>query len=139
MISKLNSAQKIMLLSAVIIAVTAEIFPPWLYKDRHTSQERSAGYHFIFGEKPEIKPYPEMQQIFTIVDSTPIHNFSVNKDYLQIYSQRLSLFFLISGFLLLLSTQRTRLKVLLGSFCILFGSIFIVAILFFSSLHFKFS
>ena len=106
----MNSKQREVLIIAVLLFSLSELFPPWLYEDTLTSIERSAGYHFILSSAPEVKPYPEMRQIFLIPDGEPEHGFSVRKDLARLYGQRFIIFFLMLGFLLLLDDRKSFLR-----------------------------
>jgi len=35
--------------ASVIVFALMILFPPWLYNDGYTSNQASAGYHFLFG------------------------------------------------------------------------------------------
>src|SRR6185295_5970701 len=45
--------------ASVIVFALMILFPPWLYNDGYTSNQASAGYHFLF-TPPGIKTYEEM-------------------------------------------------------------------------------
>jgi hypothetical protein len=55
----MSTGQKKILLSGLPVFLLLGLFPPWLYKDENTSNQRSAGYHFI-QSPPSIKSYEEM-------------------------------------------------------------------------------
>ena len=110
----MNPKQRIVLIVAVLIFSLSELFPPWLYEDGWNSAEQSAGYHFIFGPAPEVKPYTEMKRIFSITDDDPQHGFTVRKDLARLYGQRLSLLFLMPGLLLVLDDRKSYFKAILG-------------------------
>jgi hypothetical protein len=61
--------QAILLVVVAVIALMI-LFPPWIYFDGNTSNQRSAGYHFLFSP-PHVTTYEEMfgiagDEVFTI-------------------------------------------------------------------------
>jgi hypothetical protein len=117
--------QKTVLIVFVLLFSISELFPPWLYEDGWNSDERSAGYHFIVAQKPEVKSYPEMLQIFSIPQNEPEHGFSVRKDTLSLYEQRFSITFLMLGLLSILDGRKRLIRILFGAVCIFIGAGFL--------------
>lgn len=120
----MNQKQRNVLIGAFILFTLSELFPPWLYEDGWNSAERPAGYHFLFGAAPRVKPYPEMKQIFSIPDDDPEHGFTVCKDKARLYGQRFTILFLMPGLLLLLDDRKSLLKKVLALASISIGAIF---------------
>lgn len=55
----MNAEQKKVVLGSISIFVLMLLFPPWLYIDENTSNQRSAGYRFI-NSPPPIQSHEEM-------------------------------------------------------------------------------
>jgi hypothetical protein len=55
----MKAQQKSVLLGSVFIFLLMFLFPPWLYIDENTSNQRTAGYHFI-NSPPPMKSHEEM-------------------------------------------------------------------------------
>jgi hypothetical protein len=121
----MNLPQRIIFILIIAVSTLSEMFPPWSYEDGCNSSERSAGYHFIFGAPPEVKPDAEMKQIFSIPDNEPCHGFSVHIDWLRLYEQRFSMLFLMIGLLLVLDDRKKLFKILIGSISICLGLFFL--------------
>lgn len=117
----MNPKQLTVLIVAVVLFLVSELFPPWLYEDSWNSAEKSAGYHFIFGPAPEIKPYSEMKRIFSIPDEDPQHGFNTRKDFARLFGQRLSLLFITLGLFLMLDARKSHLKTILGGISLFVG------------------
>jgi hypothetical protein len=79
------------------------VFPPWLYYDGNTSNQRSAGYHFLFCA-PGLKSYEEMFG-FSAHD-TPTQVVAVKPNIIRLIVQILSVFFLFGGIDLKLQYDR---------------------------------
>jgi len=130
----MKSIQITILIASVVLFSLSELFPPWRYEDGFNSDERSAGYHFIFAPNPDVKPYQEMLKIFSIPENDLRHGFSIYKDVLSLYEQRFSITFLMLGLLLVLDVRKRLFRILLGSICILIGVGFLVLIINFARL-----
>jgi|SRR5918912_4287730 hypothetical protein len=115
----MNKKQVIVVLSAVLLFSLSELFPPWNYKDGWTSFSRPAGYHF---RAPAVKSPAEMRRIFSVPDDDPPHYFSVRRDKLRLFGQRIILTSLMLGLLLVLEERRSVLKTALGVTFLVFGS-----------------
>jgi ABC-type multidrug transport system fused ATPase/permease subunit len=120
----MNKKQIILVLTAVILFGLSELFPPWYYKDGWTSAKRSAGYHFLF-HRPAVKTPAEMNKIFSLPDNGPSHHFSVGRDSIRLYGQRMILLFLMVGLLLMLEERRRFLKTLFGVISLCLGFAFL--------------
>ena len=131
----MNAKQRRVLLLAVVLFSLSELFPPWLYEDGWDSAARSAGYHFIYGPEPEIKPYGEMKKIFSIPDDEPQHGFTVRKDLGRLYGQRLTLLFFTIGLLLILNDRRSFPGTLVGGVSLCFGIGFLGVYVLYISWH----
>ncbi len=83
-----------LLLAGIIILVLMVVFPPWLYFDGNTSNQRSAGYHF-FHSPPQVKSYEEMFGF--PADDMPTQFVSVRLNVIRLMAQLLSLAFLVMG------------------------------------------
>ena len=129
----MNARQLIVLLTALILLLLAELFPPWLYEDGWTSEKRPAGYHFI-NNPPEGKPISELRDIFTLPDNGPPRHVSVQRDTIRIYGQRLTLLFLATGLFLLLSNRRTIPKLAFGGVSLIVGFAFLGLFIWYISL-----
>jgi hypothetical protein len=117
----MKSLQVAILIVSVVLFCLSELFPPWLYEDGWNSEERSAGYHFILAQKPEVRFYPEMRRIFSIPQNEPEHGFSIRKDTQSLYEQRFSITFLMLGLLLILDERKRLIRILFGSVFIFIG------------------
>lgn len=129
----MNSKQWFVLSVAVGLFSLSELFPPWMYEDTWDSGERSAGYHFILAPEPEVKSQPEMKKIYAIPDSEPPHNFTVRTDLIRLYGQRLTLLFLMVGFLIVLGERRSIPKIVFGGVFLLVGIGFLALYIFYVS------
>jgi len=83
-----------LLLTGTIILVLMVVFPPWLYFDGNTSNQRSAGYHF-FHSPPPVKSYEEMFGF--PADDMPAPFVRVRLNVIRLMAQVLSLAFLVMG------------------------------------------
>jgi len=117
----MKSIHAAILIVSIILFSLSELFPPWLYEDGWNSDERSAGYHFIFAQKPKVKSYSEMRRIFSIPQNEPEHGFSICKDTQSLYEQRFSITFLMLGFLMISDGRKRLVRILLGSVFIFIG------------------
>jgi len=117
----MKSIHAAILIVSIILFSLSELFPPWLYEDGWNSDERSAGYHFIFAQKPKVKSYSEMRRIFSIPQNEPEHGFSIRKDTQSLYEQRFSITFLMLGFLMISDGRKRLVRILLGSVFIFIG------------------
>ena len=97
-----------------------------------TSKERSAGFHFLFAGKPEIKSQTEMKKLFSIPEKESEHYFSVKPDLLQFLMQIFVVSFSTVGFMFIFSREKSIPKRLMGGILIFLGIIF----LFLYSLYF---
>ena len=70
------------------------VFPPWLYYDGNTSNQRSAGYHLLFCP-PGLKSYEEMFGF--AADDMPTQFVRVKLNVFRLITQVLSVFFLFGG------------------------------------------
>jgi hypothetical protein len=82
-------------LTGIIIAVLMVLFPPWLYFDTNTSNQRSAGYHFLFS-RPPVKTYEEMFG-FVPSDRMPTQYARVSLNGIRLIIQLLTVVFLTAG------------------------------------------
>ena len=55
----MNHLRRKVWLPVLLVSTLMVLFPPWLYFDGNTSNQRSAGYHFFFSP-PAVKSYDEM-------------------------------------------------------------------------------
>jgi hypothetical protein len=72
------------------------LFPPWLYIDEYTSNQKSASYHFFF-RPPPVKTYEEM---FGFDTELPTQYVRVQLNVLRLITQILTLAFFAVGFVL---------------------------------------
>jgi len=79
--------------ASVIIFALMILFPPWLYDDGYTSNQVSAGYHFVV-TPPGIKTYEEM---FGVSTDLPTEFVRVRFNYLRLAAQILTLWFFSAG------------------------------------------
>ena len=93
---------KRLILPATLIALFAasELFPPWQYEDEGTSGVRPAGYHHLYSP-PKVKSAQEMKAIFSYPNQETPCCVWVRKDQLRLDAQRIALFFLTLGALLI--------------------------------------
>ena len=131
-----NRQSRVLLLGAALFALS-ELFPPWLYEDGWTSAERSAGYHFILGRGPEVKPYAEMKKIFSIPDGDPEHGFTARQDLARLYGQRFIIIFSTVGLLLVFSERRSLAKEILGGASLCVGLLFVGLYVWYVSAYLK--
>jgi hypothetical protein len=124
----LNTKQLSVLIIAVILFSLSELFPPWLYENGWDSAKRSAGYHYYYSP-PESKSSEEMKKLFRLPENESLPFFSTQKDFLRLYSQRLSLLFLTTGLLLTLSCIRSFPKTLFGCLSICVGIVSLLLVL----------
>ena len=115
---KMNSKQRIIFIFIFSLFSLSELFPLWLYEDKGTSGEASAGYHFVFSPAPEVKA-SEIKRIFpnlygNMPEPFPIKQFVVHKDSLRLYSQRAILVFFWLGLFLLLNGEISYSQIALG-------------------------
>ncbi|MEK6286431.1 MAG: hypothetical protein AABO57_11870 [Acidobacteriota bacterium] len=80
-------------MTGLILSALMVLFPPWLYYDGNTSNQRSAGYHFLFSP-PHIKTYDEM---FGFDDDMPTQYVRVRLNVIRLITQLLTLAFLVMG------------------------------------------
>lgn len=73
--------------ASVIVFALMIFFPPWLYKDGYTSNQASAGYHFLFAP-PGVKTYEEM---FGFSTDLPTRFVRVRFNYVRLVVQILTL------------------------------------------------
>jgi len=83
-----------LLLTATMILVLMVVFPPWLYFDGNTSNQRSAGYH-LFHSPPPVKSYEEMFGF--PADDMATQFVRVRLNVIRFIVQLLSLVFLVMG------------------------------------------
>jgi hypothetical protein len=79
--------------ASVTVFALMILFPPWLYNDGYTSNQASAGYHFVF-TPPRVKTYEEM---FGVSTDLPTEFVRVRFNYLRLAVQLLTLWFLSAG------------------------------------------
>jgi len=102
----------------------SELFPPWEYFDGNTSASRRAGYHF-YKSPPPVKSPEEMKHLFHRRDGDrlPPLIIQVQRDRLQLISQRIVLVWLaLNAFILSLCRSPLLLRVLLW-ICFAFGGV----------------
>ena len=78
-------------LTGIIIGVLMVVFPPWLYVDDVNPNQKSAGYHFLFG-RPSVKSYEEMFG-FVPDDKMPTKYVRVRLNGIRLTSQILTVVF----------------------------------------------
>jgi hypothetical protein len=117
----LNSKQKRILQIGVILIALSVMFPPWRYEDGWTSAERPAGYHFVFGGVPKVKPQAEMREIFSIPEDGHPHGFSIKPDLPGLFGQFFIILLSAVGLMLIFSEQRTLVKIIFGGASICAG------------------
>jgi hypothetical protein len=91
----MNGKQKKVLLGSGFIFLLMFLFPPWLYIDENTSNQRSAGYHFI-NSPPPIKSHEEM---FGTSEYDYYNPRAVRKiiNPFRLFAQVIVMLFIISG------------------------------------------
>jgi hypothetical protein len=82
-------------LTGLIVTTLMVLFPPWLYLDTYTSNQRSAGYHFLFS-RPPVKTYEEMFG-FVPSDRMPTQYARVSLNGVRLLTQLLTILFLTAG------------------------------------------
>lgn len=90
-------------LTETILVAVMIVFPPWLYYDGYTSNQRSAGYHLLFCA-PGLKSYEEMFAFEG--DDMPTQFVVVKLNVIRLITQILSVFFLFGGLDLKLQHDR---------------------------------
>lgn len=81
-------------LTAISIAALMVAFPPWLYFDGNTSNQRSAGYHFLLS-RPPVKSYQEM--FGSVSDDMSTEFVRVRLNVIRLITQFLTILFLVMG------------------------------------------
>jgi hypothetical protein len=81
-------------LTGIVIVMLMVVFPPWFYFDANTSNQRSAGYHFLLSPPP-LKNYEEMFGF--VYDDMPPQFVSVHLNRLRLITQLLTVAFLTIG------------------------------------------
>ena len=119
----MNRRQWAVLIFGLALFSLSELFPPWLYEDGVNSAEQSAGYHLVFGHDPKVKTQAEMKRIFSLPPEQEPHGFSIRKDIFRLYGQRLSLLFLMSGLVTLLSKRKSYARKVMGRGMIFLGCV----------------
>lgn len=79
--------------ASVIVFALMILFPPWLYNDGYTSNQASAGYHFLFAP-PGVQTYEEM---FGFSTDLPTKFVRVRFNYVRLVVQILTLWFFSAG------------------------------------------
>ena len=90
----MNHRRRNLWLISVFILMLMVVFPPWLYFDGFTSNQRSAGYH-LFLSPPPIKSYGEMFGF--VADDMPTQFVRVRLNIIRLTTQLLTLAFLFMG------------------------------------------
>jgi hypothetical protein len=79
--------------ASVIVFALMFLFPPWLYDDGYTSNQASAGYHFVFAPAG-VKTYEEM---FGVSADSPTEFVRVRFNFVRLTVQILTLWFFSAG------------------------------------------
>jgi hypothetical protein len=87
--------QRTIFLSAISLITVMFLFPPWLYYDANTSNQASAGYHFLFSPPP-VKTY---EQLFGIPGDEVLttRHVRARMNVTRLITQILSLLFIAMG------------------------------------------
>ena len=81
-------------LTGFVVSTLMILFPPWLYFDGNTSNQRSAGYHFIL-DSPRVKTYEQMFGF--AADNMPTQFVRVRLNYIRLITQFLTVSFVSMG------------------------------------------
>ena len=120
---KINNKQMWVLVAAAILFSLSALFPPWVYEDHMTSGQYPAGYHFLYNPPRETSLFAIKRSWRVSVDE-PNRYLTVHQDLGRLSAQRIAIPFLTIGLLLLLSTRRSIIKLLVGGVSLLIGAAF---------------
>lgn len=127
----MNKKLWMVLVSAAVLFLLSELFPPWVYEDGLTSARRSAGYHFVT-TSPRVGSPAEIKKAFDFPSEEPDRPISVFRDRTRLQAQRIIVLFSTLGLLLVLRYPRRRLSLIFGSasICIALGCLALYLFLF---------